>query len=64
MNIKKRKKIRGNLPHRLKSDVTYPVPDKIETTLKADILKFSEKLYSLLFSIRYKNINKTEIIKI
>ena len=45
-NIKKRKNIRGNFPHKLKSAVTYPVPDKTETTLKVDILKFSKKLYS------------------
>jgi hypothetical protein len=41
MNIRKRKKINGNFPHKLKSLVTYPVPDKIETTLKEDILIFS-----------------------
>ena len=64
INIKKRKNINGNLPHELKSAVTYPVPDKTETTLKVDILKFSKKLYSLLLSIKYKNIKKMEIIKI
>ena len=64
INIKKRKNINGKFPHELKSAVTYPVPDKTETTLKADILKLSEKLYSLLLNIKYKNINKIEIIKI
>ena len=64
INIKKRKNINGNSPHELKSAVTYPVPDKTETTLKVDILKFSEKPYSLLLIIKYKNINITEITKI
>ena len=64
INIKKRKNINGNFPHELKSAVTYPVPDRTETTLKVDILKFSEKLYSLLLSIKYKNINKIEKTKI
>ena len=63
-NIKKRKKIKGNLPHELKSAVTYPVPDKIDTTLKADILKLSKKLDSLLLIIKYIKINRTEVIKI
>jgi len=62
--FKKRKNISGNFPQELKSAVTYPVPDKTETTLKVDILKFSKKLYSLLLSIKYKNINKIEVIKI
>ena len=43
MNIKKRKNINGNFPQELKSEVTYPVPDKTETTLKVEILKFSKK---------------------
>ena len=64
INIKKRKNTDGNLPHKLKSVVTYPVPDKIESTLKADILKFSKKLYSLLVKNKYKNIKKTEKIRI
>ena len=49
ININNRKKINGNFPHKLKSFVTYPVPDKIETTLKEAILIFSiSKLLSLL----------------
>ena len=51
-NIKKIKNIKGNFPHNPKSEVTYPVPDKIETTLKVDILKFSERVYSWLFNIK------------
>ena len=42
-NIKKRKKIKGNFPHKPKSSVTYPVPESIETTLKDDILRLSKK---------------------
>jgi len=53
MNIRKRKNIKGNSPQELKSAVTYPVPDKTETTLKVDILKLSKKLYSLLLSFNY-----------
>ena len=64
MNIKKRKNISGNFPQVLKSAVTYPVPDKIETTLKVEILKLSKKAYSLFVKNKYKNINKTEIVKI
>ena len=48
-NIKKRKNINGNFPHNPKSSVTYPVPDKIERTLKDEILKLSRKDNSLLF---------------
>jgi hypothetical protein len=44
-NIKKRKKIKGNPPHKLKSEVTYPVPDKIETTLNVAILKLLGNVY-------------------
>ena len=60
MNIKTRKKIKGKFPHKLKSDVTYPVPDKIETTLNDAILKFVSKLRSWL-TTKYKNITKIEI---
>ena len=63
INIKKRKNIKGKFPHKLKLEVTYPVPDKIETTLNAEILKLSNTLCSLLFNKRYKNINKTDNIK-
>ena len=52
INIKKRKKINGNFPQELKSAVTYPVPDKTETTLKAEILKFSIDPESLLLIIK------------
>jgi hypothetical protein len=63
MNIKKRKKINGNLPHKLKSFVTYPVPDKIETTLKEAILIFSINKLLLLLKSKYKNIIKVEKTK-
>ena len=46
INIRSRKKIKENLPHNPKSSVTYPVPDKIEMTLKEDILILSNKLLS------------------
>ena len=61
-NIKKRKKINGNFPHNPKSSVTYPVPDKIERTLKDDILRLSKKDNSLLFKNKYKNIISIDII--
>ena len=64
INIKKRKNINGNFPQELKSAVTYPVPDKTDTTLKADILRLSKKLCFPPLKIKYKNINKIEIIKI
>ena len=63
MNIKKRKKISGNLPHKLKSLVTYPVPDKMDTTLKEAILIFSTIKSLLLLNSKYKNIIKVEKIK-
>ena len=63
INIKKRKKIKGNLPHKLKSLVTYPVPDKIETTLKDAILIFSTKRLLLSLNNKYKNIIKVDKIK-
>ena len=40
------KKIKENLPHNPKSSVTYPVPDKIEITLKDEIRTLSNKLLS------------------
>ena len=46
LNIKNKKKIKENFPHRPKSSVTYPVPDKMEMTLKEEILIFSNKLLS------------------
>ena len=51
-NIRKMKNIRGNSPHKLKSSVTYPVPDKIEITLNAESLKLSKKVYSVLVKNR------------
>ena len=62
-NIKKRKKIRGNLPHNPKSSVTYPVPDKIDRTLKEEILKLSKKDNSELLKNKYKNIIKIDVDK-
>ena len=53
MNIKKRKNTIGNFPQRLKSDVTYPVQDKIEVTLNYEILKLVKKLF---WSLKYKEI--------
>ena len=61
MNIKKRKKIKGNLPHKLKSSVTYPVPDKIETTLKVAILNLSIRNISWLLKSKYTNMIIEEI---
>ena len=52
INIKKRKNINGNFPHELKSAVTYPVPDNIETTLNVVILKLSKKLYPVLIKLK------------
>ena len=46
INIKSKKNINENLPHKPKSSVTYPVPDKIETTLKEEILILSRILLS------------------
>jgi hypothetical protein len=46
MNIKNKKKMSENLPHKPKSSVTYPVPDKIEITLKDEILILSRILLS------------------
>ena len=43
INIKKIKNINGNSPHNPKSSVTYPVPERIEKTLKDEILKLSKK---------------------
>ena len=43
---KNKKKISENFPHNPKSSVTYPVPDKIEITLKEDILIWSKILLS------------------
>ena len=60
-NIKKIKKIKGNSPQSPKSSVTYPVPERIESTLKEDILKLSKKEFSRLFKNKYKNIIKIEI---
>ena len=37
-----------------------PDPDKIETTLKVDILKISVKLYSLLLSSKYRNFDAVD----
>ena len=62
INIKKRKKINGNFPHNPKSSVTYPVPDKIDSTLNDEILKLSKKDNSLLEMNKYKNIIKIDII--
>ena len=41
MNIKNKKNMSEKLPQSPKSSVTYPVPDKIEITLKEDILILS-----------------------
>ena len=46
INIKNKKKIKENFPHKPKSSVTYPVPDKIEITLNDEILILSNKLLS------------------
>ena len=46
INIKNKKKIKENLPHNPKSSVTYPVPDKIEMTLKDEILMLSKIFFS------------------
>ena len=46
ININKRKKTKENFPQSPKSSVTYPVPDKIEITLKEEILILSNKLLS------------------
>jgi len=40
MNIKVKKKMSGKLPHPSNSPVTYPVPLKIEITLKQIVLIF------------------------
>ena len=48
MNIKNRKNIKENFPHKPKSSVTYPVPDKIDITLKKEILKLSKIDFSSL----------------
>ena len=61
LNIKKRKKIKGNLPHKLKSSVTYPVPDKIETTLKVAILNLAIRHISWLLKSKYTNMIIEEI---
>ena len=42
INIKNKKNIKENFPQSPKSSVTYPVPDKIEITLKDEILIFSK----------------------
>ena len=52
INIKNKKNINENFPHNPKSSVTYPVPDKIEITLKEDILILSAILLS--FSMNSK----------
>ncbi len=59
-NIKNKKNIKENFPQRLKSSVTYPVPDKIETTLKEDILNLSSIELSWFIKNKYKNITMIE----
>ena len=46
INIKKRKKINGNFPHKLKSLVTYPVPDKIDSDKRHLILGGQANLWT------------------
>ena len=46
INIKNKKKIKENFPHKPKSSVTYPVPDNMEITLNEEILIFSKRLLS------------------
>ena len=41
INIRSKKKTNENFPHKPKSSVTYPVPDKIDITLKEEILILS-----------------------
>ena len=61
ININNKKKIRENFPHNPKSSVTYPVPDRIEITLKEEILILSNRLLSSFISKRYRNIMIIEI---
>ena len=64
MNIKIRKKTNENSPQRSKFEVTYPVPDKIDTTLKAEILKLIKK-FSWLLKNRSTSTNAiAELLKI
>ena len=53
MNISNKKNIKENFPHNPKSSVTYPVPDKIDRTLKEEILKLSKKDNSELLKNKY-----------
>ena len=60
---KNKKNIKENFPQSPKSSVTYPVPDKIEITLKKIVLRFNE--FELL-KVRYIDsikIDKSIILK-
>ena len=54
INIRIKKNINENFPHKPKSSVTYPVPDKIETTLKEEILNLSKIELSWLMKNKYE----------